>query len=594
MANDRTLILNYNTLSPFTFNSALIESDGANALLKKINDAALEFQQAFSSSVGFTYDVDLAEFVEGKLQQKCKQAADILFVGLYKNDGSADLCYALGSKTATTRGSVTVANGVAVLNSGSIEYSGVDNTSLQKGTIYVEITPGYSGNPSKVQHYYMECKANGQVNNGIDLYHNTNGAVYLWVRNSSGTTVFQASIGSLSPVQGTKIKWKINYDFTEGDTQVYKDGSPFGSNFSQTFTRDVIGIVRIGDDQTATSDGLFTFDNLVRYSEVQAGGSDPDFETFSFKESKVDLPQFSYTDIGSIQAWESLAATLTNAPRLIHAGLWYSGGTWIASDGTYAQANTLAEAQAGIATHPLSNNIIPSIVFGQSDDRQSIDLYRLFYTGQKYSIATPWIMVTEGTYLDGIGTFTVASTLPANTSLKFTININGVDYWFDTTWKVSNGTPAEGNTLAELNTNIGSFVFGLGKLFKLKVFLITTDDQATPLLFKVTMTYDFNASPSYPDVCRMYGWVVDNSGNPVAGAVINFDSADFYSGDNAVTKGVSTTSDDAGFYDKDLVIAGLIEQTIKYTNNDGSAEEKFDKILVPDLESAAVAEHLSS
>jgi len=93
----------------------------------------------------------------------------------------------------------------------------------------------------------------------------------------------------------------------------------------------------------------------------------------------------------------------------------------------------------------------------------------------------------------------------------------------------------------------------------------------------------------------MYGFVVDNSGQPIEDAEIEIDSDDFFSGENAVTRLISTTTDAAGFYDIDVVrnTGEIFTHTIKYTQGT-STEEKTDQITIPDSDSAAVSDNLYS
>jgi hypothetical protein len=66
--------------------------------------------------------------------------------------------------------------------------------------------------------------------------------------------------------------------------------------------------------------------------------------------SKVDLPAFSYTGIGTIQAVETSSVSEVGTPRYIIGGKYYNGSAWVNSNGSYAQANPFATVVANLTS----------------------------------------------------------------------------------------------------------------------------------------------------------------------------------------------------------------------------------------------------
>lgn len=594
--NDRNLLLSYNSLALFNFDSNLIESNGAAALLKKLDNSSQEFSQDFSSDVGFTFDSNKSEFSAGKLQQKYVLPENCSCFATFTNST------AMSKVDDSTSLAPTASN--AFVADGALQFAAISN---QKATwlppqsikdspnnlsIYFEISFNYNGDGTQSQG--MTIFSTSKLSSSFNLLslshqaHNAGAPLYLQAIDGSGV-----SIGYINqPFACVKDQvYLFCIRLYNGTLTLEVDGDVIG-------TLSMAGKVRtsdIGHLTLGASAPYFSFFKIhtFAYYAGQATLTNMDFfSDYNYSENKVDCPSFDYSALGNIQGWESLAATLTGNVRFIHNGLYHNGTSWISSDGSYSQANTLAEAQSAITSLPAADSIIPSIVFSNSSTQQSIDLYRLFYTGQKYCDSNPSIEVLTGKYLDGIGEFTVDSTETASAYLLFIMNVNSQLYYYDgADWVKSDGTNNEANTIAEINANLSSFDFGLGKVFKLKVLLISTDGIGTPLLETIDMTYDFAANPAYPTVCKMYGFIIDNSGNPIEGANIEFDSADFYSGANLVTRSIKSVSDVNGYYEADLIRGVTISQTVVYTQN-GINEEYNDSFLVPNLDDAPIYENV--
>lgn len=592
--NDRNLVLNYNDLAPFNFDSSLVESDGAAGLLKKINKTAQEFQQDFSSDVGFVYDSSLLEFDSGLLRKKDQTGANSVMAATY--DSSYDANWNKdGSVTGVLNGSPSIINNELVCDGAEgVAYVGRMSDKMAMKTKYTP-TNIAAGAPSTNVNI-MGCYNGTEM---MMLTHSPSGSpsnLRVWIKSTTGNVYTAiAMLPHWTPVQGQKYEILFTANSLTGEVEIFIDGVKLGGlattpwTWSTDTTTMYVGANAINYN---VAEGNFQdfiyFNDIVETADYTPGYS---IANKIYSASKASLPQLSYTDIGNIQAWESLAATMVGDVKLIHNDLYYNVSTWSPSDGSEAQSNTLSEAQAEISSLPASNTLDVDAWFEESNDQQSIDLYRLFYTGQKYSNTDPYIEVITGQYLDGIGEFTINSIESASAFLMYILSVNSsLYYWDGAAWSPSDGSKAQANTLAQLNANISSFDFGTGKVFKLRPLLVSNDDNETAKLESVDMTYDFAVDPNYPNVCKMYGFITDNSSQPIEGAEIEFDSTDQYSGQNLVTRSVKATSDDTGYYEANLVKNLEMTQTVKYTQ-DGSDEEFTDSFLVPELDDAPISEH---
>ena len=145
-----------------------------------------------------------------------------------------------------------------------------------------------------------------------------------------------------------------------------------------------------------------------------------------------------------------------------------------------------------------------------------------------YSTATPSILVKASFQMDDLDglTETTVST-PAGTALRYTLRIDGQDYW----WNGSAVATTDGATYAETNdaativTNKAAFtaLFDTsGSDVQLRVFLSSTTGDARPSVTTVTMDFNFNYVPSDPAFCIVSGEIVDVGNSPTVSAVVQW------------------------------------------------------------------------
>jgi len=142
-----------------------------------------------------------------------------------------------------------------------------------------------------------------------------------------------------------------------------------------------------------------------------------------------------------------------------------------------------------------------------------------------YSIADPTIETKTGfPFSVALDDFIETATKPANTEIKYILSVNdGVDYqyWDGAAWSASNGTYAQSNTAATINTNI-STLSSNGTL-KIKAFLHTSDNTKTPQLDNVFTSFTAPVSTTFT--------LTDQDGN-----AIDTTSFDAYVGSGTVAR----------------------------------------------------------
>jgi len=497
MSNDRTLFLDYSDLTPFDYNSSYIEGNASSALLKKIDNPGQTFEQAFDSDSGFTYDSSKAEFDSGKVKS-------ISYRPTYASLGHTfnlgfDYNWSDNAMVTTNNGATIVSNKLRCVGNQYIEDEGVINIS-GKGSIRLKLTALESGNPSAVQEIFKFQESKTSVDSMARVYHDTASA-WRFDGNRADGSSYKLNQGLNTTVftYGQTYELLMVWDFSIGYISWFVDGTRIG--FVATLpSAGSISYLKIGGGTGAN----FDIDDFVAYSEPLYDNSTTNYtigytlQDYDYLLNTVDLPVFNYSGIGSIQSIDDVILTYSGEPRIIIGGYYHNGSSWVVSDGSYAQANTPAEFASEVINFPVEGevSVVVSLVFPNSNTQAEFDYFYIEITGQHYSTDNidNYIIVSEGTYLDGIGAITVDADYPtADTYLRVVAVFNNVSYnWSGSAWVPFDNDINNANTIDDFNDNIGSFDFVTGKLFKLKVFLCTDDETETPMLTSISMTYNFS------------------------------------------------------------------------------------------------------
>lgn len=105
-----------------------------------------------------------------------------------------------------------------------------------------------------------------------------------------------------------------------------------------------------------------------------------------------------------------------------------------------------------------------------------------------YSTDNPRVALTTGVTVGELSAFSESATKPTGTEIKYIIDVNGTEKYFNgTAWATSDGTYSQANTASEVNTNATTLISESSTL-KVIALLNTTDNQETPELVSVTLT----------------------------------------------------------------------------------------------------------
>ena len=517
-----TQIINYDDENNFNFDSNKVEFSGGNAQLKISSNPGQTFSQTFANDTGFTYDSNAAEFTLGRVQQKdLRPNTDANFYASY--DVNEDGTWGTGDLTGTlTNGTISGGRCVLTAAGAVIEYLNFSGADGNVGTIRLKYIPNYTGNPSNAVNIFTIKESNISNNSEITLRHDTASAWRSDIRSSTGTAILtNGGWGSSLLTAGVEYVIEFNWDFTGGLQQLYLDGVQQGGDRNFVNTTGTRGYLASGaGGRNHSIDDLIVFD-AVQHTADHAGELPYTYSSTVYGTTTVECPAFVYGGVGSVQSFDSGAALENNAPRYIirNAGqdYYWNGSSWAVSDGTFAQSMNEAAYAANIATYPFFDsstifkiNFLASNVIGSA---MEVDDLSLGYTAQAYDQTDPCVCFKTSILMDGLDGFSEVITTPANTFVQYTLRINDVDYyWSGAAWVTSDGSWAQSNTAAVIETNKVSFsaLIASGASIKVRALLRTTDGLNTPLLTQNTINYNFYvAPPSELPQCIVYSFIED-------------------------------------------------------------------------------------
>jgi len=237
---------------------------------------------------------------------------------------------------------------------------------------------------------------------------------------------------------------------------LFIDGTQFGSTLSNTGTRSAdIGLLRIGENVSPTSLSDFLADDLQIFSTVQhtSDYTPSTVVEYKYNTSKAELPEFEYTG-NAIKEFISFSGTATGCKFVVDDKYW-DGSSWVVSDGTYSQANTISDVNTNIESITPDGKVLNiDVVFDNSNTTQgSITYLTIGYTGRKYLESS--IILPEMEKI-GDGTIKLFNSLTATKSgsPRFQLQIGRSGnylYFSGSAWVVSDGTYAQSTDLTTWN-----------------------------------------------------------------------------------------------------------------------------------------------
>lgn len=474
-----------------------------------------------------------------------------------------------GVLSGTSVGGASVSGGELVLDQSDVryvDYAGLNNASnaIQEGCIRVRVKPNYTGPaPITAKIFCAIAEASGNSNNEIVIFHQfTTNLLVANIRNSAGVSIVTLqTAGAWLPTAGTTYEIELNYNLNNGKSRLFVDGVLVASNLVSTGTRtSSIGLLRIGSNVSAASASNHYILDVLLFDHVQhIANYTPDWSgilPYQYYEDVITLPQFTYSGIGNIQAFTNVVTSESNAPRYVMNGQYWSGAAWVASADTWATANPIATVLANIATLPASDTMIIKIITQNNIGTQiaTSDL-TLTYTGEVYPVSNPTIKPIATIGVEDVSAFTASIVAAGLDEVRFVLEVNGVDkYWDGSAWSNSVGY-AQSNTAAEINTNVTSYDFSAGHILNIIAYLHSDTGATTPSIDNIAITYDFWSPAGVVNTCVVHGYIFNDQGHgkPDVDITAQITSVSYNNGIMIPTSPARAKTREDGYWELELV-----------------------------------------
>ena len=566
----------------YTFDSAKIKVDGKASLILAdlINQ---HFIQDYSNDIGFTYNSALAEFLAVKVQQKDQRQSDATFGASYNlgiNGNWGD-----GILTGTQVGGATINGGkldLAYNDLRYVDYSALANADSQQTiSIKFKYTPNYNGANSTEQSIFCISKAPNDAKNMIYFRHRLGTAtgqyLVLHIYDQNGVLIQEQVLEFWIAVKNQEYEFEIDFNITTGNLYFFIDGDMKWSGSIGTGTRDSnIGLLRIGSNYKQQYTSNFKIDDFVIFTTIQHTANYTPGYTISdylYVENKVDLPQFSYSGLGALQAFAAFTETGSGSPHYILNGKYWDGVAWSVSDGSYSQASSAANVNTNIGSLMAADTLDISIIFPNSNTLSYVGNTDVNYIGQLIPTDNPTIEINTSIYADKIDDAVEDSTILGSDNIKWVVKV-GTDWYY-----ISGGVPtitdgatyAESNTIAEWSAIWPTWdPIGAAQI-KFKAFLHSDDGSTTPELDTLTVDYDFQGTQEDEiNKSIIYGYQKNPDGSPdeTSFTVSLTQNIVMYKTNISIVKeSYTVTPDSYGYWEIELAETDNMESTPKYQWN---------------------------
>lgn len=612
MSLTRTFQGDFSAASNLTLTRAEIISGLAKIIPVPTNAS---ISQAFTSDAGFTYDPVKAEFTGSVLRPLATRPdpTHSLIGASFSTNLNGE--WGVGTLSVTALDQAAVSGGKLNLSdtgAGTCAKLNPDNfsTVIQTGAIRFKFTPLYSTRPTDTVQVLFETGKSGTNANKIILYHGFSpNHLVLNTYDSAGSLIGGIDGGTFNCVAGTEYEIEVNFDFTTGATRLFVDGVQVGSTLTATGTRTYDAAMEWGIGNNPISlawktqiqvRDLIVFDAVQHTSNYTPGQYTVDNNYWA---TTVVLPTFSPAGLSNLLL-TGFTTTEAGAPRYLVNGKYWNGSAWVTSNGSYSQASTKTQVNANLGSLAVTGITFDvSVLFDTSASQGNVDLATFNYTIDTY-ISDAIVQNSTALEASGASAFSATTSAPASTTIGFIMNINGQDkYWSGAAWVNSNGTYAQSNTAAEVNSHIAalSMVAHATRVI-VKIVMASTAETSTPSVSAMSITYVF--SPILPSLstCLVYGFLKDSQGNAISGQRIVFDllrdnSSSYREANGAVVSEtqLTVTTESDGYFELALVKSSEFEAGGRYRVNFGqnSTRSPID-ILVPDAEVSDITSLLTA
>jgi len=485
----------FTTAGNYTY-PASIEVTGGVAQLALADNAGQTFNQDFAVDTGFTYDSNLSEFAAGVVRQKDQLPTNGVLASTFSSSLNANYAISGISLTATQVGTPTIVGNkfVATGNNG-VHYNDVNIGFSGAFAIKFKYTPDFNVQLPAATDLIALQPAGGN-NDKIVVTLVTNSIRAIMYDNTGANIQAMAAInGAPGWVSGVEKEIEINVDPTAGTLTLFFDGVLHGTLSPGAWTRGTSATRLWIGANPYYGNGNGAYADVILFNAVQHTIDYVPGYTLSenrYANDVITLPTFNYSGLGNIQSFDNLVGTATNTPRFVVNNEYWNGSAWAASSDTWATASPLATILANLATLTVADSITFKIITNDSlTVQQSVDDLTLTYTGQIYNTSNPVIYPNSGVSTTEFSAFAATIIATGSDAIRFSLKIDGLNYWWDGgAWATSSGY-AETNTAAEINaqiTTLNAFISG-EVICVPQIHIHSNDGSTTPQADLVTIDY---------------------------------------------------------------------------------------------------------
>ena len=525
-------IIDYNNPAEFTYDSNKMIVDGSGARLLP-QPLAGNIVQDYTNDTGFTYDPALIGFSAGTASQLNQRNPGASWGANYNSNINGNWGDSPLLPTNTFGTPVITGNKLDLIgNSVTYDMKGSINAAI--GTLRWKYTPNYTGNPGSNQQFFFMSNAGLGTANRMFFQHDTASAFRWTVHTSTGSlAINNGPFGTKVLTAGVEYEMELNYDFVNGQTQLFIDGVQQGGTNTAVISRsnDLLSIedFRVGGSAGANylMNDLLTFTSVQHTAPYVPGYTVADNE---YSEALLVCPNDVPTS--NLLELTSFIANFVGFPRFIVKGSYWDGASWVVSDNSYAQGSAYADIVANIASLDVSGDtfLAVSIVFPTAVTQTFIDSHTIGRNVAGLFYPEALIYSNSAINMNVLSNLEEISTILGADSILNIVRIGSTNYWWDgLAWVLSDSTSANANTIPEILAHAGTLPISTGASVTIAQVLISNDGSTTPQMEQLTVTFTFGiVDGCEPVKCVVYGCILDNSGNGIGGAKITVDGSDYF------------------------------------------------------------------
>jgi hypothetical protein len=617
---DPAVTLDFQTPANYSYDLAKIKVLNSKADLI-LEDFAVVDNKDMSDETGFGFGSELQfnhpgggiDFIDQVDQRPTRHTFGAAFNRKIDISWKADAVSA--SLVGTAFGGASIVSNRLALNQNDLRYVSYDRQLYDNAitsigfTIRVLITPNYSGTPASDQ--YLFSFGNPTNNNTyLAIIHQT-GTGFLKVVRYSNTGV-DVSFGSavFVPVSGTEYEIELGHDVSGPNAYLFIDGVQQGATDTQVWARDPFTDwvnFYIGTDRTATATSNFELRYFLAFNGTvpeHTSNYTPGYMVHDgiYAEVILNMPQHAIADPptdNALRGVSSFVATyILNGPAKelkfamidVDANLllYWDGAAWQTldlagplpdpwppvydDDSFWSTASVVA---ANLSTLPAiattSENFYWVAIYDAQNGTTEFHNMAITWTELRYSTANDIIrpITTHYVAADELKTFLATIVVAGSDAVKFTLNIDGVEkYWDGAAWSTSSGY-AQSNTSTEINSNLSSLNITLGAVVTVTTYLHSDAGLTTPEIELWALDYDpYGIAEPDPNLCEVHGRFRDIGNNPMVGVTVRARlRVDTFVGNKnflITMQEVITTTDVNGYWDMDIIRSSELNGEVVY------------------------------